>query len=92
MKTYFQGNIQSYTSPVGRKNESVKVLDINVNICRLLKKNNKGNPFAAYYVRLFKHYGKVPTSCPLKIVRLSMLLLSQMKLLNVSYFRDIITC
>lgn len=68
----FQCSVKFYKGPVGKPNEFVKIVDYNMELCKFFQKNNKGNPFQSYYSKLFDSYGKTVTSCPVKVVSLSL--------------------
>lgn len=69
-----QCSVKLYKGPVGKKNETVKILDVNVELCKFFQRFSKGDPFTSYYMKILKNYGKVITSCPMKVVRVPMFL------------------
>lgn len=90
---FMQSNTKYYKYPPGKKNESFKALDINTNICKFYQKQNKGNIFVSYVINIVRHYGKLPTSCPIKVVSDNELTVP-LYCLNFKYFfyfRDYIT-
>lgn len=58
-----------FTNPIGKQNETRKVMDINIDVCKFFKKRNRANPFTIYLTGLTEKYGKEP-HCPMKLVRL----------------------
>lgn len=66
----FQINIKLFTNPIGKLNETKKTMDINTDICKFLRKKNRGNPFNGYLTNLIHKFGKIP-HCPMKPVSFS---------------------
>lgn len=58
----FQLNVKFFTSPVGKLNESVNVLNVNLDVCKFLRKDNRGNILTTYFLKIIRNYGKIPNT------------------------------
>lgn len=64
---FWQVNFKIYHKPIGKQNESTKVVEMNTNLCSYFKKPKRGDIFTGYFKSLVQKYGKIP-SCPIKPV------------------------
>lgn len=53
-------------SPVGRRNETKKVVEHFIDVCKMFQKKNGRAVLVNALVEAFVKNGKIPTSCPIK--------------------------
>lgn len=63
-----QVNAKFYRSPVGKRDEAVKLVDMNLDICKFFQKQKRGDVFARFFIDMVQKKGNVLTRCPYKAV------------------------
>uniref|UniRef100_A0A336MAH7 CSON014347 protein n=1 Tax=Culicoides sonorensis TaxID=179676 RepID=A0A336MAH7_CULSO len=57
-------NSKYFESPEGNRNESKKLLDINIEICAFLKRSRKGEVLTGLFLGILNKHGRIFKKCP----------------------------